>query len=282
MEIRIHIPRPILTLTLITVVVLWLTGVLHFGGATADPGADAQGGKTDAMTITEARKTIDRESVKREVLERREEILRYQFEELQAEIDAETSEEKRQELSAIRTELIAIIRDKKRAEEVITDSLIELWEAEGTRYTLEKQSVGELFEWPVKPELGISAHFQDDGYKARFGFDHNAIDIPVEQGSVIIAAAAGTVERVALNGLGYSYVVLAHEGDIKTIYGHISAARVQEGDTVLRGQTIALSGGMPGTEGAGRLTTGPHLHFAIRVNDVLTDPMQFLPKIRGL
>jgi len=282
MEIQVHIPRPLLTLTIIVVIVLWMTGILSIALPWAEKNTDALGGQTEISTIVEARKTIDRESIKRIVLEKKEEILRYQFLELQKRIDAEPSEEKKQELRDIRTQLLEIIRKKSDAENLITASLLDLWEAEGTQFTTEKTIVTELMEWPVQPLLGISAFFQDSAYKKRFGFDHNAIDIPIDQGNSIVAAAAGTVEKVALNGLGYSYVTLRHERGITTTYGHISSSLVREGDPVLRGQVVAQSGGEPGTEGAGLLTTGPHVHFAVRVNGILVDPMQFLPKIRSI
>lgn len=130
--------------------------------------------------------------------------------------------------------------------------------------------------WPVDPSLGISAHFRDAAYSARFGFEHNAIDIPIIQGSDVRAAADGIVIQSALNGLGYSYVTIAHAGDMLTTYGHVSDILVREGEKVRAGDVIALSGGIPGTPGAGLRTTGAHLHFEVRINDEFADPLELL------
>jgi murein DD-endopeptidase MepM/ murein hydrolase activator NlpD len=87
------------------------------------------------------------------------------------------------------------------------------------------------------------------------------------------------VAKVSLNGLGYSYIAIDHADGVQTIYGHVSGSLVQEGDKVRMGSPIGLSGGRPGSEGAGLLTTGPHLHFAVRQDGVLVDPLQYLVRM---
>ncbi|HRH93900.1 MAG TPA: M23 family metallopeptidase, partial [Candidatus Peribacteria bacterium] len=135
-------------------------------------------------------------------------------------------------------------------------------------------------QWPVEPKYGISAHFEDDAYEAKFGMPHHAVDIPTEQGTVIRAPADGVVAKVSLNGLGYSYIAVDHAGGVQTIYGHVTASLVQEGDKVRTGSPIGLTGGRPGSEGAGLLTTGPHLHFAVRQDGALVDPEQYLVRMQ--
>lgn len=136
----------------------------------------------------------------------------------------------------------------------------------------------ENFVWPVAPLLGISAHFHDSGYKSRFGLEHNAVDIPTDQLTPVKAPLSGRVLKVHDAGLGYSYLQLGHKNGLSTVYGHVYAFKVQEGDVVQQGQVIALSGGAIGTKGAGRLTTGPHLHFEVLKDGEHVDPEDYLPE----
>lgn len=133
------------------------------------------------------------------------------------------------------------------------------------------------FSWPVTPNKGISAYFHDSSYYARFGVQHNAIDIPEYQGSPIHSPADGVVYKVKDNGYGYSYIILAHAGGFTTTYGHVSSILVEEGQRVSQGSIIGLTGGMPGTKGSGYMTTGPHLHFEIYLNGTHIDPLNYLP-----
>jgi murein DD-endopeptidase MepM/ murein hydrolase activator NlpD len=135
------------------------------------------------------------------------------------------------------------------------------------------------FSWPVNPKRGISAYYLDKSYEDIFHVPHHAIDIPVPQGSEIYAPAFGYVYKATDNGMGYSSLILAHRNNIMTVYGHISHFHVKEGELVKEGDTIAISGGMPGTKGAGFMTTGPHLHFEVFQDGKHVDPLNYLPLI---
>ena len=136
---------------------------------------------------------------------------------------------------------------------------------------------GGQFAWPVDPTRGISAYFHDPLYVGVFGVQHNAVDIPEYQSTPVRAAADGVVYVARDNGYGYSYIILSHAGGFMTVYGHVSSILVTPGQKVDQGSIIALSGGMPGTPGAGYMTTGPHLHFEVHFNGQYVDPLLYLP-----
>ncbi len=136
-----------------------------------------------------------------------------------------------------------------------------------------------FFASPLKIPLKVTAFFHDKEYKKKLGREHNAVDFFAPQGSDLVAPEDGVVEKIGLNNYGYSYLIIAHDNNFYTIYGHLSAIKVTEDQKVEKGELIGLTGGTPGTKGAGYFTTGPHLHFEIFRNGHFVDPLKYLPKI---
>ena len=100
---------------------------------------------------------------------------------------------------------------------------------------------------------------------------HTGVDIAVPSGSNIVAANGGKVLFSGSYGGYGNAVIIDHGGKTSTLYAHNSKLLVKEGDTVTRGQTIAKSGSTG-------LSTGPHLHFEVRINGAHTDPIPYITK----
>lgn len=235
---------------------------------------DGMGG--DIQGQDEAEREIMRLRLEQAVLRHREEILEYQLTLLEKH-DPEGL------FSDVRREFIELFHDRVTAEQKLLLSFQQMWEAQGRAIAFGKgfsTGIQGEFLWPVNPIYGISAEFLDAAYEERFGLPHLAIDIPIEQESIVRAAHDGVVVDVTDNGMGFNSITLQHSSGIATLYGHVSAFRVQEGQKVRAGDPIALSGGNPGTPGAGWLSTGPHLHFEVIEHGQHRDPRGFLPPLQ--
>jgi murein DD-endopeptidase MepM/ murein hydrolase activator NlpD len=102
---------------------------------------------------------------------------------------------------------------------------------------------------------------------------HSGIDLAAPMDTPIYASTAGTVTMRRERG-GYGlYILLTRDSQLSTLYGHLDWPLVQPGDVVAAGQAIALMGSTGNS-------TGPHLHFEVRIAGVPVDPLPLL-KSRG-
>ncbi len=124
--------------------------------------------------------------------------------------------------------------------------------------------------WPVSGKLESGMGGRRNPFGGR-GFEyHEGQDIDAVYGTPVMVAASGTV-KIAGRERGYGNVIYVdHGAGLSTRYGHLSQIDVKIGQTVTRGQTIGLVGS------TGR-STGPHLHYEVRINNQPVDPRQYLP-----
>ncbi len=134
------------------------------------------------------------------------------------------------------------------------------------------------FEWPVAGRY-VTARFHDPDYPFRRVFEHSGTDIRAPQGSPVRAANSGYVGRAKHCTLAscYSYILLIHNGNLSTVYGHLSKISITEDQYINKGDIIGYSGGTPGMVGSGPFVTGAHLHFEVRLNGIPVDAMNYLP-----
>ena len=131
------------------------------------------------------------------------------------------------------------------------------------------------FIWP-EPQAGISQPFGPSllALEPPYGgypHFHTGIDLVEPFGSPIYAADDGVVALVGSSSSGYgNYVVIAHSGGLDTLYGHLSTALVKVGQAVTQGTPVGL-------EGSSGYSTGAHLHFELRINQVPVNPAPYLP-----
>ena len=127
---------------------------------------------------------------------------------------------------------------------------------------------GGKMAWPTPQGGTITCPF---GYRTYPSVGmHTGLDIGIRYGSTIAAAEAGTVIKVVNGTTGYGkYLMVNHGGGVVTLYAHSSKIVVKVGDYVERGQKIAEIGSTG-------FSTGPHLHFEVRINGTAVNPIGYI------
>lgn len=129
----------------------------------------------------------------------------------------------------------------------------------------------------TKASLGISLIKPVSGIlSSRFGVRssirssaHTGLDIATSSGTPVAAAAAGTVTFSGWKGSYGNLLVITHSNGVQTYYGHCSKLYATAGSNVAQGQTVAAVGSTGNS-------TGPHLHFEVRINGVAYNPQNYL------
>lgn len=131
---------------------------------------------------------------------------------------------------------------------------------------------GGPLQWPVPSSKRITSNY---GYRLHPIYKtyklHSGIDIGASSGSSIVAAESGTVllASYGYNGGYGNYIIINHGNGLTTRYAHCSSLSVSVGQSVTKGQVIAAVGSTGDS-------TGPHLHFEVRLNGTSYDPLNYL------
>lgn len=122
-------------------------------------------------------------------------------------------------------------------------------------------------EWPVSPRWPVTSTFGDRTHPTLGGRRfHAGVDVGVPSGTGIRASLPGRVSCACQDRVSGRYVVLDHGDSLASVYCHASQLLVEDGEQVEAGQLVALSGS------TGR-STGPHLHYGLRIGGTWVDPV---------
>ena len=206
---------------------------------------------------------------------RKQELLEYE-EQRYAQLQQQAEEEKKKYVKYVEQSeklLASIQEDRKRLEAALAE--YERTSREIAREIRRSQKTGGArlgtgqMIWPVRGRISSPFGSRYHPVLKRKKF-HNGIDIAAPMGTPLLAADGGVVLVSGWRGGYGNYLVIDHGAGISTAYGHNSRLLVKEGETVVRGQRIALIGSTG-------LSTGPHVHFEVRINGQPTNPMNYLP-----
>jgi murein DD-endopeptidase MepM/ murein hydrolase activator NlpD len=145
----------------------------------------------------------------------------------------------------------------------------------GERFNAEERALflGYLFRLPL-PTATLTSGFgirvnPVTGHTAM----HRGIDLAAPYGTEVYAARDGKVTECGIDAILGEYIIIAHEGDMQTVYGHLSKRLVRLNDHVESGMII-------GRVGSSGQSTGPHLHFEVRNHGEARDPVTLIPKVK--
>lgn len=205
------------------------------------------------------------------------EAQKQQLETLQSQLLAEKQQqaEKQSSLQASRGQ-VATLKSQVASSNEELEAQIDSLNAEADRLVNEIRKLqgdqayaGGEFCWPSAASTRITSPF---GYRMHpilhVNKLHTGIDIGAASGTNVLAANKGTVIKAGWNNSYGNVIMIDHGGGIVTLYAHNSKLLVGTGDVVTRGQVISLVGSTGNS-------TGPHIHFEVRVNGDYQNPMNW-------
>ena len=181
-----------------------------------------------------------------------------------------------QNTKALRQNYISRLSDEEKAKQAQIDEMTQQYEdvnnqiLELAKQGLDTAYIGGVLAWPVPgytkitSNYGMRVHPITGQYKL-----HTGVDISAPMGANFVAANDGIVTKAGYNSAYGNMVIIDHGGGISTLYAHGSEILVTVGQTVKRNEAI-LKVGSTG------YSTGPHAHFEVRINGVVTNPLEYI------
>ena len=181
-----------------------------------------------------------------------------------------------QNTKTLRENYISRLSDEEKAKQAQIDEITAQYEAvneqilELAKQGLDTEYIGGVLAWPVPgytkitSNYGMRVHPITGQYKL-----HTGVDISAPMGANFVAANDGVVTKAEYNTAYGNMVMIDHGGGISTLYAHGSEILVTVGQTVKRNEAI-LKVGSTG------YSTGPHAHFEVRINGVVTNPIEYI------
>ncbi len=227
--------------------------------------------ETEKQEVENVKKEKEEKTQELQKLKSEKEVKAASLTDEQKELEAKLSEYKAQAEQYATLERQAIAKEEaaRQAAAKKSQSSSSSGSSSSAATTVSTYSGGKL-GWPCPSSSRITSQY---GYRILFGVRdfHTGVDIGASMGSNIVAAESGTVilANYGWNGGYGNYIIISHGNGLTTRYAHASKLYVSAGDTVSRGQVIAAVG----TTGN---STGPHLHFEVRINGSHTNPLNYL------
>lgn len=217
--------------------------------------------KAELLTLQESTEA-KHASVEQLLSEKEKELKNYESQIANAEAQASQYQA---EIAAQEAQIAQMEAELKRQEEEARRKA----EAQGQTY--KTVSIGDItFTWPCPASSRITSYFGSrEAPTEGASTNHKAVDIGASTGTDIIAAADGQVSIATYSASAGNYIMLNHGGGVTTVYMHCSKLLVSAGESVKKGQVIAKVGSTG-------YSTGPHLHFGVRVNGTYVDPLQYV------
>ncbi|MDR2952759.1 MAG: M23 family metallopeptidase [Treponema sp.] len=131
-----------------------------------------------------------------------------------------------------------------------------------------RQALGDLFTYPIRKNISSNFGWRKDPFSGEQSF-HSGIDMKADTGTAVKAAMDGTVSIASNSRVYGNFIILNHDNGYQTLYAHLSAFSVKQGEKVIQGKKI-------GEVGNTGLSTGPHLHFGVFKDGKWKNPLDLL------